>query len=157
MGINTGEAIIGNIGSLGKKIEFTDLGDSINVASRLEGITKLYGTSLCISKSTHDAVKDLFLFRKLDTLYLKGKAEATEIYELVDFIEKASNQKKQLCKEYGQALDLYTQGNIEEARKLFADLADIYSDKPALYMKKRCEKLTQEGLPANWKGVWEVE
>jgi len=157
MGINVGDAIIGNIGSLGKKIEFTAIGDSINTASRLEGINKVYGTTICVSESVYKEMHHLFFFRKLDTLYLKGKNESTEIYELIDLKEKVAEQKQHIYREYEKALDLYAQGSIAEALPLFANLGSLFNDRPSLTLEKRCGHLQQAGLPPQWKGIWEMD
>jgi class 3 adenylate cyclase len=83
MGINKGTAVVGNIGSLGKKIEFTALGDVVNTASRLEGINKMYGTNICVGETVYLDAKDAYVFRLLDTIRAKGKSNSSKIYELI--------------------------------------------------------------------------
>jgi adenylate cyclase len=114
MGINKGVAVVGNIGSVGKKIEYTALGDSVNTASRLEGINKLYGTLICVGESVMNESKEFFVFRKLDSIQVKGKEKPVFIYELVGNIEDVSATKLELIKEFEKALELYTIGNIVE-------------------------------------------
>ncbi len=91
IGINTGQAIIGNMGS-SKRFDYTIIGDSVNIASRLEGLTKQYGVPIIISDCVKNQAGDKFLFRYLDKTTVKGKKEAIEIYELVGL--KPLNDKK---------------------------------------------------------------
>lgn len=83
MGINKGPAVVGNIGSEGKKIEFTAIGDTVNTASRFEGINKLYGTLVCVGETVMEECGKAFVFRRLDSIMVKGKEKPTSIYELV--------------------------------------------------------------------------
>lgn len=155
-GINTGEAIIGNIGSLGKKIEFTALGDSINTASRLEGINKYYGTYICVSEATAKLCEKHFFFRQLDTVCLKGKQEACKLYELIDEREKVSEQKRYVASQYELALTLYQAGNFEEAYTLFDTLVQTFQDNPSAILKTRCFLMQTKGGNENWNGIWEM-
>lgn len=71
MGISRGAAVVGNIGSAGKKIEFTAIGDSVNIASRIEAINKIYGTLICASESVMRSTSDQFIWRELDLVRAK--------------------------------------------------------------------------------------
>jgi len=82
VGINTGPVIIGNIGS-SKRFDYTAMGDTVNLASRLEGLNKEYGTEIIISQFTHEKVKDKFKFRYIDKVAVKGKEEKVGIYQLL--------------------------------------------------------------------------
>lgn len=114
MGINKGVAVVGNIGSVGKKIEYTALGDSVNTASRFEGINKLYGTLICVGGSVMEEAREFFVFRKLDSIQVKGKEKPVFIYELVGEIGEVPEEKLALIREFEKALELYTIGNIAE-------------------------------------------
>ncbi|HUF12337.1 MAG TPA: adenylate/guanylate cyclase domain-containing protein [Longimicrobiales bacterium] len=83
IGVNTGEAIVGNIGSLTHKLDYTAIGDAVNLASRLEGLNKNYGTNIIVSEATKAAVGDDYDFRSLDDVKVKGKEQAVQIYELM--------------------------------------------------------------------------
>lgn len=109
MGINMGTAVVGNIGSEGKKIEFTALGDTVNIASRFEGINKLYGTLVIVGETVRETCKEEFVFRKLDSIMVKGKEKPTVIYELVGRASEVDNDKRTLVAEFERALELYAQ------------------------------------------------
>lgn len=82
IGLNTGEAIVGNIGSLTRKLDYTAIGDTVNLASRLEGLNKDYGTSIIIGEGTRAALPDEYDLRPIDSVKVKGKETAVQIYEL---------------------------------------------------------------------------
>ena len=99
---------------MGKKIEYTALGDSVNTASRFEGINKLYGTLICVGESVMMEAKGHFVFRKLDSIQVKGKEKPVFIYELVGEIGRVSAETLDLIQEFEKALTFYTVGNIPE-------------------------------------------
>lgn len=109
MGINMGMAVIGNIGSEGKKIEFTAIGDTVNIASRFEGINKLYGTLVITGETVRESCKDEFVFRKLDSIMVKGKEKPTVIYELVGRVGEVDKDNLTLVAEFEKALALYAE------------------------------------------------
>lgn len=92
-GINTGDMIIGNIGSL-KRMEYTIIGSNVNIAARIEEINKKYDTSILISESTYNLIKDDFVVKEIDSVQLRGLKKEVKIYELID--EKPSAQKYQV-------------------------------------------------------------
>ena len=83
IGVNSGEAVVGNIGSETHKLDYTAIGDTVNLASRLEGLNKNYSTNIIVSQATKDAVGDAYEFRELDDVKVKGKEQAVKIYELL--------------------------------------------------------------------------
>lgn len=154
MGINKWVAVVGNIGSMGKKIEYTALGDSVNTASRFEGINKLYGTLICTGESVMEEAKEEFVFRKLDSIQVKGKENPVYIYELVGRIGEVSEQQIGIIKEFEKALEFYTIGDILSWSVIFQKLYDQFSDAPSLTFLDRCGKLIEDGVPDWWRGVY---
>src|SRR5690606_8621225 len=95
IGLNSGEASVGNMGSTMVR-NYTVMGDTVNLASRLEGITKQYGTKVIISNSTYEHVKDKFTCREVDQVKVKGKLEPVKIYELICEGKPSEEMKKVL-------------------------------------------------------------
>lgn len=154
MGINKWVAVVGNIGSVGKKIEYTALWDSVNTASRFEGINKLYGTLICVGESIMEEAKEFFVFRKLDSIQVKWKEKPVCIYELVGEMGEVSLEKQEVIREFEKALGLYAIGNILEWRKIFKKLHEDFDDKPSLTFLARCGKLIEDGVPEWWQWVY---
>lgn len=154
MGINKWVAVVGNIGSMGKKIEYTALGDSVNTASRFEGINKLYGTLICVGESVMEESKEYFVFRKLDSIQVKWKEKPVFIYELVGEIGQVDTKKLQLIEQFEKALELYIVGDILGGKEIFQKLYENFQDSPSLTFINRCGKLIEEGVPEGWQWVY---
>jgi adenylate cyclase len=142
MGINTWEAVLGNIWAPGKKLEFTALWNSVNIASRLEWVNKIYGTYICVSQSVYEECLDFFEFRELDTVILKWKKTPMKVYELIDEIEKVRASDLQVYQKYNKWLTMYYEENYVKARKIFKSLEEI--DTPSKVMLHKCSKMLKK-------------
>jgi adenylate cyclase len=145
IGIHTGDAIIGNIGSQ-IRFDYTAIGDSVNLASRLEGLTKSYRANIVLSENTANKLDETFLLRPLDKVRVKGKQESVFIYELMSLTSKNID----LVKRFKEALELYFSGDFTAALGIFNELMD---DGPSEVMAKRCKHLSSNP-PMEWDGSW---
>jgi adenylate cyclase len=151
IGINTGPAIVGNMGSP-ERLNYTVTGDTVNLASRLEGANKSYGTLVMIGPETADAVRDEFLLRQLDLLAVKGKKIPVRVYEAIGRLEAVDDATRQRIAAYNAALDLYVARRFKEAETAFAALAEATGDEVAALYGKRCRAYIETPPPGDWDG-----
>jgi class 3 adenylate cyclase len=152
IGLYSGPAVVGMMGSP-QRLNYTAVGESVNVASRLEGVPPLYGVRVVLGDSTAGACEDRFLMRQLDTITVKGRDEPLTVYEPLAPSDAVSEAIQRLKDGYEAALDLYRRGNLEEARKAWLDLAA--NDPAAQIMADRCADLARD-LPPDWDGIWRL-
>ncbi|HUO36068.1 MAG TPA: adenylate/guanylate cyclase domain-containing protein [Candidatus Acidoferrum sp.] len=154
VGINTGSASVGNMGSK-LRYGYTALGDSVNLASRLEGLNKEYGTKIIISEYTFRSVTpEFFLLRELDMIRVKGKLQPVVIYELLSN-QVASNNGPELVEEFSKAREAYKLRQWREAREKFEEVLKRWpEDGPSRLFLGRCEEYLEEEPDADWDGVY---
>jgi adenylate cyclase len=154
MGVNTGPMVVGNMGSK-TRMDYTMMGDSVNLAARLEGAGKQYGIYTMISQFTYEVVKEFVEVRELDRIRVMGKEEPVVVYELLNRAGELDGDSQKLVTGYNRALVHYKGAKFKEAGAEFAALLkDFPEDGPAKTYIARCEEFATEPPPSDWDGVY---
>lgn len=154
MGLNTGQMVVGNMGSAGR-MNYTIMGDAVNLASRLEGANKPYGTFIMISEFTYNAAKDHIEVRELDSLRVVGKTEPVKVYELMARKGQLPPQKQQAVAIYNEGLAAYKKQDWDTGMAKFSAVLKLDPDDgPSKAYFARCEEFKQEPPGADWDGVY---
>lgn len=156
IGVNTGDMVVGNMGTI-KKMDYTVMGNAVNLAARLEGVNKQYGTWVLISEDTYEQGGKKFLCRKLDRVRVVGINQPIRLYELVDEHDKASDTVLKGLSVFDQALTLFEERKWAEAEKLFIKVKDyLPEDEVANRYINCCKGFIKEEPAADWDGVFNL-
>jgi class 3 adenylate cyclase len=157
IGISTGEVTVGNIGSDASK-GYTVVGDTVNLAARLESAGKQYGTNIIISEETWAHARDGLDTRELDRIRVVGKNEPVRIFEVIGLKGEADARRCELTGRFEAALRDFRGGSIGEARQGFETSLDLFpGDRPCQVFLDRITLLERAGLPSGWDGVWTLK
>ena len=159
VGLNSGDMVTGNMGS-SMRMNYTMMGDTVNLAARLEPAAKHYGVYTFVAQNTYKAVKDQFEWRLLDFLKVKGKEKPVKGYELFAVKNDLNNKQAQLITAFDEGLNLYFKQDWKIALSKFKEASELEEDfphrptNPSLIYIERCEVFAKNPPAKNWDGVW---
>lgn len=149
VGLNSGPAAVGNFGSR-TRFDYTMIGDQVNLAARLEGINKQFGTFVMASAATMEKSGGAFPARELSRVAVVGRKEPVTVYE--PMLPEAFQARAPVLAGFGRGLAEFYAGRFREARTIFTETASV--DPPSAAYAEKCRELEQSPPDAPWNGVW---
>jgi adenylate cyclase len=156
-GLSSGHVVVGNMGSK-HKLNYTVMGDMVNLASRLEGANKAYGTYLMISETCHEQVKHAVAWRELDYLAVKGKEQPVRVFEVLGLVGTVDEAVLKRIDAFHNALTRYRARDFAGALGEFEEiLSGAPDDGPSQAYVERCKYFIEEPPGDDWDGVWHMK
>ena len=162
IGLNSGEMVTGNMGS-SMRMNYTMMGDTVNLAARLEPAAKHYGVYILVAENTYSKVSEFFEWRFLDLLRVKGKNKPVKAYELLSKKNELDQEKEQLVLFFNEGMSFYKDQKWSKAKKKFIEslkFEDEIKDRPTNPSKvyiERCDYFEKNPLSKDWDGVWTMK
>jgi TolA-binding protein len=148
--------VVGNMGTQ-KKMNYTIISNAVNLAARLEGVNKQYGTWILASENTIKATGNRLLCRQLDRIRVVGINEPVHIFEPMDFAADATSALREKVEMFHAALDIFEKRDWSAAEASFKKFLDIYpNDMPSMIHLERCQKFQQTEPDNDWDGVFNI-
>ncbi len=156
IGINTGRVIFGSVGAR-SRMDFTSIGDTVNLAARLEGANKAYGSKAIITEAVFEKLKDSFVCRELDFIKVKGKNEPVRIFEILQTKAAATDKLFEIKDLFEKGLTAYRRQSWDKAEEMFRLCNEKYQDMPSVVFMDRIRHFKINPPPKKWDGVFEMK
>ncbi|MBR4179920.1 MAG: adenylate/guanylate cyclase domain-containing protein [Treponema sp.] len=156
IGINTGRVVFGSVGAR-SRMDFTSIGDTVNLAARLEGANKAYGSKAIITEAVYSKLHDTFVCRELDFIKVKGKNEPVRIYEILQTKAAAVDKLFEIKDLFEKGLAAYRKQSWDKAEEMFQLCNEKYQDMPSVVFLDRIQHFRTNPPPKKWDGVFEMK